>query len=71
MESLPGDLSITLRPRGFPGGSDGKESAYSAGDPGLIPGSEDPLEKGMATHSNILASRIPWTEETGGLQFMG
>ena len=32
---------------------------------------EDPLEKGMATHSSILAWRIPWTEELGGLQFMG
>ena len=32
---------------------------------------EDPLEKGMATHSSILAWRIPWTEESGGLQFMG
>ena len=32
---------------------------------------EDPLEKGMATHSNILAWRIPWTEEPGGLQSMG
>ena len=31
---------------------------------------EDPLEKGMATHSSILASRIPWTEEPGGLQSM-
>ena len=31
---------------------------------------EDPLEKGMATHSSILASRIPWTKETGGLQSM-
>ena len=30
-------------------------------------GWEDPLEKGMATHSNILAWRIPWTEEMGGL----
>ena len=34
-------------------------------------GQEDPLEKGMATHSGILAQRIPWTEELGGLQFMG
>ena len=33
-------------------------------------GGEDPLEDGMATHSNILARRIPWTEEPGGLQFM-
>ena len=34
-------------------------------------GGEDPLEKGMATHSSILALRIPWTEEPGGLQSMG
>ena len=32
---------------------------------------EDPLEEGMATHSSILAWRIPWTEEPGGLQFTG
>ena len=32
---------------------------------------EDPLEKEMATHSSILAWRIPWTEEPDGLQFMG
>ena len=31
-------------------------------------GSEDPLEEGMATHSSVLAWRIPWTEEPGGLQ---
>ena len=36
-----------------------------------IPGSGDPLEEGMATHSSILAWRIPWTEEPGGLQSMG
>ena len=34
-------------------------------------GGEDPLEKQLATHSNILAWRIPWTEEPGGLQSMG
>ena len=34
-------------------------------------GQEDPLEKDMATHSSILAWRIPWTEEPGGLQSMG
>ena len=34
-------------------------------------GQEDPLEKGMATHSCILAWRIPWSEEPGGLQSMG
>ena len=32
---------------------------------------EDPLEKGTATHSNILPWRIPWTEESGGLQSLG
>ena len=32
---------------------------------------EDPLQKGMATHSSILAWEIPWTEEPGGLQSMG
>ena len=34
-------------------------------------GQKDPLEKGMATHSSILAQRIPWTEEPGGPQSMG
>ena len=34
-------------------------------------GWEDPLEKEMETHSSILAWKIPWTEESGGLQFMG
>ena len=38
---------------------------------GLIPGLEDTLEEGMATHSSILAWRIPWTEEPGGLWSMG
>ena len=48
---------------GFPGGSDSKESACSAGDLG-----SDPLEEGLAPHSSILAWRIPWTEEPGGQQ---
>ena len=34
-------------------------------------GWEDPLEKGMATHSSFLAWKIPWTEEPGGIQSMG
>ena len=34
-------------------------------------GWEDPLEKEMATHASILTWKIPWTEEPGGLQFMG
>ena len=54
----------------FPGGSDGKVSAYNAGDPGSTPGRED-LEKEMATHSRILAWKILWTEEPGRLQSMG
>ena len=48
---------------GFPGGSDNKESACSTGDLSSIPGQEDPLEKGVAAHSNIPAWEIPWTEE--------
>ena len=56
---------------GLPCGSDGKEYSCSVGDLGLISGSERILEKGMVTHSSILARRIPWTEEPGGLQSMG
>ena len=40
-------------------------------DVGSIPGQEDPLEEGMATHSSILAWRIPWAEEPGRLQSIG
>ena len=48
-----------------------KNLPANAGDLGSIPRSEDPLEKRMAAHSSILAWRIPWTEEPGGLQSMG
>ena len=58
----------TPQEKGFPGGSDGKESACNAGDPGLIPGSG---RCSGETHSSILAWRIPRTEEVGGLQSMG
>ena len=52
----------------FPGGSDGKLSAYNVGDPASISWvGKIPLEKEMATHSSILAWKIPWTEEPGGL----
>ena len=51
----------------FPGGSEYKEYACNAGDLGLISGLGRSLEKGMATHSSIIAWRIPWTEELGGL----
>ena len=106
--------SYYMTVKGFPGGSEGKESACNAGDPGSIPGlgrslggglgnplqyswaslvaqmvknlpamqelqetqvrslsQEDPLEEGMATHSSIIAWRLPWTGEPGWLQFMG
>ena len=59
---------------GFPGSSVGKESTFYAGDTGdmgSIPGSGRSLEEGMATHSSILAWRIPWTEEPGRLQSTG
>jgi len=56
---------------GFPGDSDDKESACNTGDLGLITGLGRSPEKGMATHSSILAWRIPWTEESGGLQSTG
>ena len=51
-----------------------KNALASAGDlrnTGSIPGWEDPLEKGVATHSSILAWRFPRIEEPGGLRFMG
>ena len=46
-------------------------NAGDEGDLGLIPEWGRPLEKGMATHSSILAWKIPWTEEPGGLHSMG
>ena len=52
-------------------GSDSKELACNTGDLGWILGQENPLEKGMGTHSSVLAWKIPWTEEPGGLQSMG
>ena len=46
-------------------------ASYTAADPGSILGQEDLLENKMATHSSILAWKIPWTEEPGRLQSMG
>ena len=54
------DKFLCFRIWGFPGGSDSKESTCNVGDPGSIPGQEDPLEKEMATHSGFLSWRIPW-----------
>ena len=53
---------------GSPGGSDSKKSACNAGNWVWSLGQEDPLEKVIATHSSILAWRIPWIGEPGGLQ---
>ena len=56
---------------GFPGGASGKELTSNAGDmrdTDLISGSGRSPGEEMATHSSILAWRIPWTEEPGGLQ---
>ena len=55
---------------GFPGGSDGKEAACNAGNWVQSLGWEDAWEKKTATHSGVLALRIPWTEEPGRLQSM-
>ena len=52
---------------GFPCGSAGKESAHDVGDLGL----EEPLEKGKATHSSILAWRISWTMQSMGSERVG
>ena len=49
--------------RGLPCDSDGKESACNAGDLVQSLGQESPLEKGIATHSSVLAWEVPWTEE--------
>ena len=69
---------MLMRNKGFPGGSVVKNLSANAGDKGSIPCThtykemrEEPLEKGMATHSSILAWRSPWTEGPGGLQSMG
>ena len=58
---------------GFPAGKELSQVKNSPANAGDIrdAGQEDPLEEGMATHSSILAWRIPWTEEPGGLQSMG
>ena len=58
-------------PKVIAGSSDGKEYAYNAGGRVRSLGWENPLEKKKATHSSILASRFPWTEEPARLQSMG
>ena len=67
-DGLPEQLGEAV---GFPDSSDGKASAYNAGDLVHSLGQEDLLEKEKATHSSTLAWKIPWTEEPGGLQSVG
>ena len=55
--------------QGFPGGSDGKESACNVGDLGSIPGSR--RSPGGGNGNPLLPGESPWTEEPGGLQSMG
>ena len=66
----PKNYKIKANP-GLPQWLSGKQSTCNAGDTDLIPGSGRSLEKGMATHSSILAWEIPGMEEPGGLPFMG
>ena len=59
--------SPTAMTCGFPDGASGKEPACQCRDAGSSPGPGRSLEEGMATYSSILAWRIPWTEEPGGV----
>ena len=59
-------IHLKIISRGFPDGSDSKESACNAGDPDSIPELRRSLEEEIATHSSILAWKISWTEEPGG-----
>ena len=66
---------LPMEVMGFPDGGSGKEPACQCRKRNETRarslGQEDPLEEGTATHSSILAWRIPWTEEPGGLQSIG
>ena len=64
---MPGTVSLS----GFPGGSAVKNPPAVQETWLWFLGREDPLEKGMATHSSVLAWKIPWTGEPGGLQSTG
>ena len=60
-----------MKPKGFPGGSDGKESACNAGDLSLIPGLGRSFGGGHDNSLVFLCGESPWTEEPGGLQSTG
>ena len=65
------EIHSPVQNKGFPGGTVVKNPPANAGDTGSIPGSGRSLGEGNATHSSILAWRIPWAEEPGGLQSIG
>ena len=66
------ELTEVTQRRDLPDGADGKSPTCQVRRYKSLPlPGEDPLEKGMATCSRILTWSIPWTEEPGGLQFMG
>ena len=74
LEVVPCDLRDPVSQIGLPWWLSGKEFACNTGAAGDMVwslGQEDPLEEGMATHSTILAWRIPWTKEPAGPQSMG
>ena len=64
-------MSLSLYYGGISWCSDNKESACNTGDLVRSLGREDALEKEMATYSSILAWKIPWMEEPGGLPYIG
>ena len=64
-------LKHLVKLMGFPGGLDSEESACNVEDLGSIPGLGRSPREGNGSHSSILALKIPWTEESGRLQFMG
>ena len=68
---IPEEKNLLTHLIGLPRWLSGKESPCQAGNLSWTRGQEDPLEKEMVTHSIIFAWEIPWTEEPGGLQFMG
>ena len=68
--SLSSHLCLAIFQTGFPGGSVVKNPPAKQKTQVRSLGQEDPLERGMATHSSILAWEIPWTEEPGELQSM-
>ena len=69
MVEVPGGGQTQVpQPKAFPGGASGKNPPDNAGDiRDASLSQEDPLKEGMATHSSILAWKISWTEEPGGL----